>query len=202
MLKYINYLHIFGLVNEHYFNLNYEFMNQNYLINNESINFIIDSRNQTGEINQLCDLLTSPRSFADKYNIPISNAVEQRLLRLGEINSEKSFTPDDPINKEVTSFFNDVLIDGRFIEEWVTEPENVAIQLGLTVSPEAIIRIRELNLNELIDTTLLIDPNQINQTQLGIVLSVVLVVVFVLIPTNTSLSLAEVIVDPNTMNKV
>ena len=130
------------------------------------------------------------------------NAVEQRLLRLGEINSEKSFTPDDPINKEVTSFFNDVLIDGRFIEEWVTEPENVAIQLGLTVSPEAIIRIRELNLNELIDTTLLIDPNQINQTQLGIVLSVVLVVVFVLIPTNTSLSLAEVIVDPNTMNKV
>ncbi len=100
------------------------------------------------------------------------------------------------------SFFNRVLIDGRFIEEWATNPSNVAKQIDAKVSPEAIRRIEELNFNDLVDTKLLIDPKRVNQEAIGVVIVIVLVVIFVLIPSSASLAIQEVIVDPRAQGKV
>lgn len=177
-------------------------MEDNYLIDRDTIDFLVDSRGQTGDISQLSKLLTAPKDFAKRYSIPISSSVQDRLLKLGKMNKCKGYGPDDSVNKEITTFFNKVLIDGRFIEEWVTAPENVAKQLGIRVTDEAISRIKELELNELVNTNLLIDPKQINQTSVGVVITIVLVVIFVLIPGNATHSLQEIIVDPCQQNKV
>ncbi len=174
----------------------------NTLLDKNTIGFLVDSRSQTGELSQLGELLNAPKDFAKRYSIPISKPVERKLLELGEINKAKGYKPDDPTNKEIMSFFNRVLIDGRFIEEWATNPSNAAKQIDAKVSPEAIRRIEELNFNDLVDTKLLIDPKRVNQEAIGVVIVIVLVVIFVLIPSSASLAIQEVIVDPRAQGKV
>ncbi len=100
------------------------------------------------------------------------------------------------------SFYNKVLIDGRFLQEWAENPQNVADQLNINVSSNAIARIEELNFTELVNTELIGDPKQADQTALGIVIVIVLVIVFVIIPSCLTFSIQEVIVDPAAQDKV
>ena len=175
---------------------------ETYLIDKKTINFLEDARNQTGELKQLGELLSSPKDFAKKYSIALPKPVEKNLLELGKINESKGYKPDDPINKEIMSFFNKVLIDGRFIEEWTVKPENVAKQLGITVSKEAIERITSLRFSELVNIAFINDPSQINKSALVIVIVIVLVIIFVLIPSCLTYSIQEIIVDPKSLDKV
>jgi hypothetical protein len=173
-----------------------------FLLDGETIRFLVSSRGQTGEISQLSELLTAPQDFAERYAIPLSASVEGKLTELGAINESKGFAPEDEVNREVMSFFNKVMIDGRFIEQWVNEPISVAEQLGIQVSEEASQRIQELELSTMVDSGLIADPGQVDQALIGIVIVIVLVVVFVLIPSCLTYSIAEVIVDPSSMDKV
>lgn len=80
----------------------------NYLIDNETVGFLVKARHQTGELSQLGELLSAPREFADRYSLELSGNVEQKLLELGDINESKGYEPDDPINREIMSFYNKV----------------------------------------------------------------------------------------------
>ncbi|MDD2636908.1 MAG: hypothetical protein PHW82_15555 [Bacteroidales bacterium] len=175
---------------------------ETYLIDKKTIGFLEESRNHTGELKQLSEVISSPKDFAKKHSIALPKPVEKKLLELGKINESKGYKPDDPINKEIMSFFNKVLIDGRFIEEWTQKPENVAKQLGITVSREAIERITSLRFSELVDVAYINDPSLINKSAIVIVIVIVLVVVFVLIPSCLTYSIQEIIVDPKSLDKV
>lgn len=172
-----------------------------FVLDQESVEFMLKARQQTGTISQLQEILTAPRDFAKRYSLNISSNVEKRFLKLGEINKAKNFAADDKVNIELFSFFNRVVIDGRYIREWLTAPRGVAENLEIEVPPEVHERIEEMNFQEMIDTSFITDPGQINQSIAWIVVGII-VIVLVFWPSCSAYNFTDVIADPNALDKV
>jgi hypothetical protein len=147
-------------------------------------------------------VLSAPRDFANAYSLQMSDNVESRLLNLGQVNTSHGFSPNDPVNNEVISFYNRVLIDGRYVYEWTQNPQQVAQLLNISVSPTAINRIDSMNINSLVDAQLLLKPNDFGLTTPNALVAIILVIVLVFIPSCLTYNIQELVVDPNTQNKV
>lgn len=173
-----------------------------HVLDFESIDFLIKARNETGEIKQLSDLLKAPRDFANRYAIQLSSNVEKQLLELGEINKRENFKPDDPINIEAISFYNKVLIDGRYIKEWTENPKKVAEKLKIDVSKEVIKRIEDIKINKLVDTDFIDNPCAINQTASSVVIGIIIVIILVFVSSTDAFNIQNIVVDPRTKDKV
>jgi len=173
-----------------------------HILDFESVDFLLKARSNSGTIGQLDDVLTAPRDFANRYAIRLSRNVEDRLLKLGKVNKKHKFDPKDPINKAAISFYNKVIIDGRFVREWTEDPARVAKKLHLDVSNEVIVRIKELEINNLIDTNIISNPCDIKQTVAVVVIAIIIVVVLVFVPSSSAYNIDDIVVDPKTKDKV
>lgn len=172
-----------------------------HLVDKEVIDFLVKSRQNTNKMYDLGDMLVRPLDFAKRFDIDITENVEKKLLEIGKIGKSKGYQPDDKINDEIIVFFNKVLVDGRFIEEWITDPELVSKVLNINVSKEAIERIREIHLDKLIDISNINNSKQVDQNNIAIIIVIVLVVVFVIIP-KPAYVIQEVVMDPKDINKL
>src|ERR1041384_2822514 len=166
-----------------------------HMLDGECIKFFIEARQKTNSIGQLHQILTAPRDFAKRYSLRITPNVEERLTKLGEFHRSFNFSQDDPVNKEVIHFYNQVVIDGRYIQKWTTQPAEVAKLLKLQVSGDAIRRILEMRFSEMVDTSYLTDPSPIKQNMFWIVV-VIVVIILVFVPANSVYNISEIISDP------
>lgn len=82
----------------------------------------------------------------------ITPNIVDRLLAINQKRESYYFYPDDPVNREIVDFMNRTIIDGRYTDEWFSDPALVAYNLGLYVSPSAINRLNEMDLLDIIDT--------------------------------------------------
>lgn len=172
-----------------------------HILDGECVAFFIQARQKTNATAQLQQVLTAPRDFAKRYSLQISPNVEERLVKLGKFKRSFNFPPDDPINKQVIHFYNQVVIDGRYIQQWTTEPGKVAKLLKLQVPEEVNNRILQMRFSEMIDTSYITNPDPIKQNFFWIVV-VIVVIILVLIPANSAYNFTDVIVDPKARDKV
>jgi hypothetical protein len=132
----------------------------------------------------------------------MSENVESEINELKSINENKDFSRDDPINEEAISFLNKVIIDGRYLKKWTTEPEIVADELNISVSEDAIDRIKSMNIETIIDPEIISNPNEIKQEASAVGIGIVIVIVLVFIPSTTAYNINDIVVDPNSKDKL
>lgn len=173
-----------------------------HMLDGECITFLIEARQKTNAIGQLQEVLTAPRDFAKRYSLKITPNVEDRLNKLGQFNESFHFTKDDPINKEVIHFYNQVVIDGRYIQKWTTRPAEVAQLLKLKVSDKVNQRILDMRFSDMIDTSYITDPGPIKQSVAYIAVVIVSVIVLVFVPSCSAYNFAEIVSDPRSKDKV
>lgn len=176
-------------------------MKDKHMLDGECIKFFIKARQKTDAIGQLQEVLTAPRDFAKRYSLKITPNVEDRLTKLGKFNQSFNFSQDDPINKDVIHFYNQVVIDGRYIQKWTTKPAEVANLLKLKVSDKVTNRILEMRFSEMIDTSYITNPGPIKQNMFWIVV-VIIVIVLVFVPSCSAYKFSDIIVDPRSKDKV
>jgi hypothetical protein len=172
-----------------------------HMLDAECIRFFIEARQKTNAVGQLQQVLTAPRDFAKRYSLRISPNVEDRLTKLGQFKESCGFSKDDPINKEVIHFYNQVVIDGRYIQKWTVDPAGVAKLLKIKVSNKVIRRILDMRFSEIIDTSYITDPGPIKQNAFWIVV-VIIVIILVFVPANSAYNFADIVCDPRSKDKV
>jgi hypothetical protein len=124
------------------------------IIDNETMDFVQSALCQgVSDATDFTHMVDDPVAFAQANYLYITANVADRLTELKQVRDSYGFYPDDPINQEVVSFLNKTVINGRYINEWISDPEYVAYNLGLYVSPVVINRIKSLSLEDIIDTT-------------------------------------------------
>lgn len=121
------------------------------ILNNEAIEYISLAANKTNETKELIRMFSDPNEFAIDYDLPITPVIENELIQIQGIRDSFNFDCGNPINIKVLSFFNQVIIDGRYIHEWVNDPQMVADKLGIPIGNEVIDRIQEIQVSNLID---------------------------------------------------
>lgn len=172
------------------------------LLHQESLEFIGKASERTREVRNLTVMFDDPMGFAKEHDLEISSAVVTELNSIGKLREKHHFSPDDKINQELLSFFNDVIIDGRFIKEWFINPKKVAENLKLSVSDSVFRRIEEIDFQNIVDT------EKCFATAATIVIHIVVEVVFIVIgvlsapPAYLSYAIQPVVVDRTNLKKV
>ena len=84
------------------------------------------------------DPLSTARSFGFELAPDLSEALKDLDMssKLSEVNVS--------IDQEVADFFHATIVDGRYVEEWASDPTDVASRLGIIVSEPAIQRVTEI----------------------------------------------------------
>jgi hypothetical protein len=84
------------------------------------------------------DVLERPADVARELGVELSERSAQVLETLAPSRVDKL---EDPVVREVVTFFQQVLADGRYVETWAIRPAAVAQALGVHLSDQAIERI-------------------------------------------------------------
>jgi len=121
------------------------------ILDNEAIEYISLAANKTNETKELIRMFSNPHDFAIEYDLPITPYIEDKLNQIQSIRESFSFKCGNPINIKVLSFFNQVIIDGRYIHECVDDPQMVANNLGVPITSEVVDRIQEIQVSNLVD---------------------------------------------------
>lgn len=95
----------------------------------------------------LMKLIKNPRKAAQQMNLPISDNVVRRLKALGAAGERMKM---DAVDRQLLGFFNKVIVDGRFINEFGVAPAAVARKLDVTLSKAALQRLKQYKLGEVI----------------------------------------------------
>jgi hypothetical protein len=162
------------------------------ILNNEAFEYASLVLGKTNRASEISRMLSEPTAFATDYNLPLTPIVEEEFHQAQARKEGFHFDNDDPVNLEVLSFFNIVVIDGRYIQEWAYDPENVALQLNLSVSPIAFNRIHEMQVSELVNMNL----------ERAWWIPIVIFIVATLLTGDSRLYVDPLIVDRSTLNKV
>lgn len=86
----------------------------------------------------LADMFENPQESAKKVGVTISEQTVKDLQFLAPSQLKKIA---DPIDREIVSFFHDVIEDGRFIATWYLRPYEVSRSLKVQLSEEALARV-------------------------------------------------------------
>lgn len=86
----------------------------------------------------LDDIFENPQEVAKKLGLKISDQSVRDLQFLAPSQLKKI---EDPIDREIVSFFHKVIDDGRFIATWHTRPYEVARMLKVALSEAALARV-------------------------------------------------------------
>jgi hypothetical protein len=100
---------------------------------------LVDVVQQAAAANMpLLDVFESPAAIAAQLKLPLSDksAKELQMLAPSRLDQIK-----DPLDREITAFFQKVVADGRYIGSWQKRPYEVVKQLKLTISDEALERL-------------------------------------------------------------
>lgn len=108
------------------------------LLNQDSLDFIGKASEQTREIRALTVMFEDPERFAQEHKLELSSSVAKELCTVGELRKKYDFSPDGKTNQALLSFFNDVVVDGRYIKEWFDNPRIIAKELKITVSDDVL----------------------------------------------------------------
>ncbi|WP_283135798.1 hypothetical protein [Rhizohabitans arisaemae] len=84
------------------------------------------------------EILEYPDRIAAELGIELS---ERSARDLKSIAPSQVEALDDPVSREVATFFQHVLADGRYVDTWAIRPAAVSGSLGVSLSPEATERI-------------------------------------------------------------
>lgn len=86
----------------------------------------------------LSQLFRNPQAEAERIGLesPPDIAVQVQALNLGD--PERI---EDPVDREIVEFFHAAVADGRFVDDWATQPKDVAERLGMPLSRAASDRI-------------------------------------------------------------
>lgn len=167
------------------------------IVNEATIEFLseLNAKNR-GQIGRV---LVNPEEAASEVGMVLPADVGDILTELREIQAGTGIEIGDPLAAEIGGFFNEVVIDGRFIKEWATDPAMVASELGIAVSTEAIEKIVSVDFGAVVDLSML-DPDA-PVSVIGVIIIIVLVVVFVLWPANSAYRIADVVIDESGIMK-
>jgi hypothetical protein len=146
------------------------------ILNGEALEYMALAAQKTNTVESLDKMFSSPQEFASEYELPLPSEIESQFNEVQAIRDTFTFSPEDPVNKEVLSFFNKVVIDGRYLHQWVENPQEVANDLNLSVSDSAISRIGEIQVSNLVDMDAVVSGAKV--VQVGIVLVIVIAVFF------------------------
>lgn len=172
------------------------------LLNQESLDFIGKASEQTREIRALTVMFEDPERFAQEHKLELSSRVAKELCMVGELRKKYDFSPDDKTNQALLSFFNDVVVDGRYIKEWFDNPRKIADELKITVSNDVYKRIDEIDFQSIVDT------NECFSTVVPIVIHIVVEIIFIVIgvlsapPAYLSYAIQPLVVDRTNLKKV
>ena len=84
------------------------------------------------------DIVARPTEIAKKLKLQLSQRAVSDLSQLAPENIGRI---TDPTNREVVTFFNKVLDDGRFVDRFASQPFQVAKDLGIELSEAALDRL-------------------------------------------------------------
>ncbi|MBR4917940.1 MAG: hypothetical protein IKZ52_01820 [Bacteroidales bacterium] len=172
------------------------------LLNQESLDFIGKATEQTREVRTLTVMFDDPEGFAREHELEISPIVAGELSSIGNLRKKNDYSPDDKINQELLSFFNNVVVDGRYIKEWFDDPRTIAANLNLSVSEDVYARINEIDFHSIVDT------DECFATVVPIVIHIVVEIVFIVIsvlsapPAYLSYAIQPIVVDRTNLKKV
>lgn len=172
------------------------------LLNQESLDFIGRASEQTREVRALTVMFDDPEGFAREHELEISSSVVDELSSVGRLRERHDYSPDDRTNQELLSFFNNVVVDGRYIQEWFENPRRVADNLRLSVSDDVYARIEEIDFNSIVDT------NECFATVVPLVIRIVVGIVFIVVsvvsapPLYLSYAIQPIVVDRTNLRKV
>jgi hypothetical protein len=142
-------------------------------IHGESLNYVSLVAQKVNDANKLTEMVSDPYEFASQYDLPITETIVSDLGQVQDKRVALNLSGDDPINISMLSFFNKVVIDGRYIHQWVDYPQEVANNLGLTVADSVINRIQEVGISEIIDMSEVVSNQEICHPAIVIILIIV-----------------------------
>ena len=95
----------------------------------------------------LAQVIKTPQKAAEQLGMRISANTVKRLKALGALAERRRM---DATDREVLAFFNKVVVDGRFINEFAASPERVAMKLEVRLSRAAVQRLKEYRLSNMV----------------------------------------------------
>ncbi|MCB0721422.1 MAG: hypothetical protein KDC42_03870 [Ignavibacteriae bacterium] len=141
-------------------------------------------------------LFPDPEKYAKRNGLKISKNITTRLKVLGQLNKQFLSKKEDSSRDEIISLFNNVIIDGRYIKNFVEDPIGTARKLNFKLSKSAKDYVLNINIKDLIDLNIL---KGAGSGQVAFIpIAIVIVIVLVFIP---SCSIKHVVVDNSQKTK-
>ena len=147
---------------------------KNKILSIDSINLLKEAHLKGATLQEL---INDPVKISKKLDLKVSKKIEKEFNALKRIQKERGEGINELISAEIISFFNHVMIDGRFVYEWVHHPERVAKILELDIPDETINQIKKLDLPSLIDIDPKIKEISLSLIGIGVVVTIVVLIV-------------------------
>jgi hypothetical protein len=90
-------------------------------------------------------VLRNPSRVAQKMGVRLSSSAQKKIKRLGA-----GVRKMDAADREALRFFNRVVVDGRYLNEFATSPAAVARRLNVKLSSAAQRRLKEYRLADVV----------------------------------------------------
>ena len=94
------------------------------------------------------ELVQAPESFAQQFGGSLSQGQLDAIRDLGALDARQRVAS---LSTEARGFVKAVVTDGRYLLDWREQPDVVAGRLGLSVHPDVIDEIRDVDIDDLFD---------------------------------------------------
>ena len=143
-------------------------MKNSGLLNFETIQFV---RKAIDSDIALQEILNNPQIVAQSLQVKLSSRSIEELTSLRENNIDKELSLPSP---KVISILNKIILDGRFINSWQHNLDEVSAQLNISLTPDLREELLSTNIEDLFRNNLHEEPQaSVATTAAGVVAAVV-----------------------------